>query len=135
MLKKAQSASEYLIVIGFIVAVIIPIILYLYSSSLESSRELSSVQVNDILSLIIEKAESAYYLGAPTKHTIEANFPSGIESININTHEIVFNMRKSGGISEIHKSTKVPLQGSLRPNPGIHKISIESKENFVLISD
>ncbi len=133
--RKAQAASEYMIVIGFIVAVIIPIILYFYNSSLDTGKEITSSQINDILDLIIEKAESAYYLGAPTKHTIEANFPAGIESVQIRTNEIVFYVRKSGGLSELHKTTKVPLQGTLRNNKGLHTITIESKGEYVLIQD
>ena len=88
MVKKAQASSEYLILMGFVLAVIIPIILYFFHASAETNTEIRSQQVQDIVDLIIEKADSAYYRGEPTKHTIEANFPDGIEGITINTNEI-----------------------------------------------
>ena len=90
-MKKAQASAEYILVLALILLIIVPTIYLFYSHSHKSSEEIKQSQVNKIGTDIIDAAEQVYYLGKPSKTTLDAIMPDGVEKIEIwHNQEIVF---------------------------------------------
>lgn len=79
--SKAQSATEFMILITFILLVFLPIFFILISYGSSSTQQISSVQINEISQRIVSEAREMYYLGQWSKEEVTINFPDGIESV------------------------------------------------------
>ena len=75
MPKNAQSALEYLMIIGLTFGIIIPTVYLFYSYSKESNIQIVDSQINSIGRNIINSAESIYYSGKNSKTILEFNMP------------------------------------------------------------
>jgi uncharacterized protein (UPF0333 family) len=135
MMRKAQISMEYLIIVGFVAAVTIPLILIFNSHSTEINENLIANQADGIASKIVDSAESVYYLGETSKVTFRIYMPARIESALIGNHEVVFSIKKIAGMTEIVKYCTVPINGSISSSSGIRNIVVESKGDYVWVSD
>jgi len=81
MPKKAQASAEYILVSSLILLIILPTIYIFYSYSNKSSEEIRQSQVNKVGTDIVDAAEQVYYLGEPSKTTLDAIMPDGVEKI------------------------------------------------------
>jgi len=100
-MKKSQISMEYLIIVGFVVAVTIPLILIFTTHSTEMNEHVIANQANYIASKIVDSAESVYYLGASSKVTFRVQMPININAITIGNNEVVFFVKKSNGVDEV----------------------------------
>jgi uncharacterized protein (UPF0333 family) len=133
--RKAQVSMEYLIIVGFVAVIVIPMIIIFYSYADRTEDEIISNQVQKISLKISDAAEAMYYLGEPSRTRIRAYFPNNINNISIGNNEITFIMRTKDGIDHIVVYTPVPVLGSLDPHSGYHNINIRSKGGYVEITD
>jgi hypothetical protein len=132
--KSAQISVEFMIIMGFAVAVTSPMLLTYYEYSRNSNIRIKTEQLYKIAREIADNAESVYYIGAPSKTTLRVYMPEGVESVEINQKKIVFKVKFYGNITEISYSSNVNLSGTIGSNQGIHNIVIEAKEGYVEIS-
>lgn len=133
--SRAQVAMEYLIIVGFVVIITLPLVIIFQTHSKETTAEITSAQIYQISKRISDGAETVYYLGEPSKLTIKTYFPSSIESVSIGSNEIVFNVRADGREDEIVIYTPINVSGNLSTHEGVHYVTIESKGGYVWISD
>ena len=133
-MTKAQVAMEYLILVGFVLAVIIPLVIIFYNESENINLQVKTQQVYAIGQHIIDKAESVYYLGEPSKTRLKAHLPDSIDQIIIQNHTLLFKMRTKQGLSDVVISSKVNITGSIPKTVGLHFITIENKGNYVSIN-
>lgn len=133
--KKAQISMEYIAIVGFVMAVTIPMILIYHNYSGQTRDEIISNQVSQIAKKLVDSAESVYYLGEPSKNTLKVYFPNNIQQITIGNKELVFRIRTRNGLDDIVVVSHVELNGSLSVSSGIHHIKLESKGDYVLISE
>jgi uncharacterized protein YvpB len=127
---------EFLIVFGFATAMLLPLIIIFFIQSNETKDTLNSAQIANIGTKIIDKAESIYYLGEPSRTTLKVVFPEGIESITINNREITFNFRNyENTLQEISLTSLVNITGNLSHRSGLHYIVIEAKGGSVSMED
>ncbi len=131
---KAQVAMEYLIIIGFVAIVTIPLIIIFETNSKDTTDEISSAQVYQISKRIADGAETVYYLGEPSRLTIKAYLPDKISQISIGSHEISFKMRRGSIEDDIVVYTPINISGNLSKTQGVHYISIESRGGYVWVS-
>ncbi len=90
-MSKGQFAVEHLMVIGIGILLIIPVVNMLYSYSSHQTDELGMAQISNIGNQIIDSSETIYYLGQPSRITLEENFPDQINEIKIlGNRELVF---------------------------------------------
>lgn len=109
-MSKAQFAVEHLMVIGIGILLIIPVISLLFSYSTTQTDELIENQVFNIGSKIIDTSETIYYMGSPSKITLEENFPEKIVDIKVlGNKELVFYVG-SDNVS-IPFVSKIPIDG------------------------
>ena len=128
--KRGQISTEYLILVGFIVFIVISMVGFatLYSSSAREKIRFSNLA--SFANAIISNAEDVYYAGEPSKVTIEPYMPSGIQSVTILNNEIVFYVSASGGLNIVSYTSKVPLSGTLSPGEGLKRVQIIARTSY-----
>ena len=55
--------------------------------------------------------------------------------ISIGNNEVVFFVNKLNGVSEVDRYSPVPINGSISSEPGIYNIVVESKGDYVWVSN
>jgi uncharacterized protein (UPF0333 family) len=134
MNKKAQVGMEYMTLVVFITAIILPLILLYHTQYEGTNEQIRGNQADQIARKVLDAAESVYYLGEPSKTTVKVYIPEMIESINITDNEIVFYMRTRQGIDEVVRYSPIKINGSIGPSHGIKYIKVESKGSVVQIT-
>ena len=132
--KSAQASMEYLMIIGFVAVIIIPLIMFFYFQSEDYRESAIENQVHQVAQKIIDNVEKVYYYGNPSKVTMQFTLPDKIVSAEVRSNDIVFVVAKRSGDSDVYQTTKVNMTGSLPSTPGLHTISIESKGGYVQIT-
>ena len=132
--KNAQVSMEYVIIIGFVLLITIPLIMIFYEHTSNTSYQVITIQVDKIAKKIVDSAESVYYLGEPSKTRIKVYMPENIEQVIIYNKEIVFKVKTRSGLTDISQISSVNISGNITITPGIRYINIESKGDHVCIS-
>ena len=132
---RAQVSMEYMIIVGFVAAITIPMIIIFTSHSTEMNEQVIANQVDNIASKIVDSAESVYYLGESSKVTFRVYIPKKISSVTIGNNEVVFYVTKLAGVDEVVKYCPVPINGSLSATSGIYDIVVESRGDYVWVSN
>ncbi len=132
--NRGQISTEYLIVIGFVVFIIIMLLGagLLYSSQLSNRVQMN--QLNNFANKIIQSAEAVYYAGDPSRVTITAYLPAGVTGISIQSSDIVFNVSTNSGLNVIAFSSDVPMEGGFSFSEGVKRLQIRAVSGKVLIS-
>ncbi len=94
---KAQSAIEYLVMVGIALVIIIPLFLIFSNYVQESSEKVLADKLNVIGNEIINNAKEVYYLGEPSKVTLNIDMPDGVQGMSIenptqSTYFLVFDI-------------------------------------------
>ena len=135
MLRRGQVSTEYLIVIGFVVFLVLGIIGIAFFYTSTTNEQIKVSQVSNLANKIVSSAESVFYAGEPSKLTLTGYMPIGVNSIQILSGEIVVNMTTSSGITIMSFSSNVPLSGNISSNEGVKRIEVLAQQNEVLISE
>ena len=127
--RRAQVSIEYLLMVGFITFIILGIlgIAFFYSASIKDRIKI--IQMNNFANKIISTSESIFYAGEPSKTTISAYLPEGVESIQINSAEdlIIISLQSNSGTSTTAFSSNVDISGSLAISSGLKRIEIKAE--------
>ena len=133
---KAQVSTEYLVIAGLVILIVIPItILYIKYTS-ESDYIITNAKVVSIANEISRTANSVYSYGQDTQLTLEIDFPKSIEGIEFKDKDIVFKVRnKQGDLVDIVKQAEVNLfsYSTIPVIQGKRKIIVKSLGNYVLV--
>jgi uncharacterized protein (UPF0333 family) len=134
--KEGQISVEYLVIIGFVTVITIPLIIIYHNFTQESSEEISSSQINQISKKIVDSAESVYYLGEPSQTTLRVNIPENIVLVNFSSaKELVFRIKTSRGKeNDIVQSSSVNISGNLPTQKGSYLITVKAMSNYVNLS-
>lgn len=95
---KAQFAMEYLMVVGFSLAILVPAIAILYNEYTNSQTQVDVEHLSTVAREIIFQAEKIYYQGAPSQTQVEVFFPESIDMVKLGYEE------SSPGVGESHLS-------------------------------
>lgn len=114
--RKAQSAIEFMMIVGIAFTMLIPALFIFQQFSSQANEKVISAQVNAFGRELISAAESMYYYGEFSKTTLQFNFPEQITDMSINTpqkegqhHELVITADVFGAESDFVYFTQVPL--------------------------
>ncbi len=138
--RKGQVSLEHLIMVAIAMLTLLPVIYLFYNYSKESTSEVNFASVNNLGNKIINRAESVYYLGEPSKLTLEENMPLAVQNIAIlqdsinNIYELVFTL--DGNETAVF-SSDVPISGDFTDtsvSQGTKTITIESLGSYVNIT-
>src|SRR3989344_1176091 len=100
MFLKSQVSVEYIMIIGFVLVTIVPMVLIYYNYSNETRESVATSQALNIARKIADSAESVYYLGRPSQITLRMNFPENIVSTNLSNSEVLFKISTSNGVTD-----------------------------------
>lgn len=124
---------EYLFVVGFAFALLIPIIIIYYSQSNVFEEEVAISQTNKALQEIVRAADTIYYLGPPSRQTISVRFPEVLREITIQEQAITVHLDIGSGRQVNAQTRSANLTGTLPSNPGLHVITIQATDDGVLL--
>jgi len=132
---KGQASVEYMIIVGFVTFAVIVILgmAYLYADIIKD--RLRGSQIESFGGQLVNSAESIFFSGEPSKTAVRLYLPENINDIQINSEGVVITFSLSSGTNIREFPSRVPLQGDLLNYPGVRIISIEAKNNYVLLSD
>jgi len=131
---KSQVSIEYLMVMGFVVVITIPLLLIYFTYTSDSKDEIISSQVLQIATKIVDASEKVYSLGEPSQTTIKVYIPAQIVNASLKDREVLFNVSSRAGISQIVQVSSVELTGELPVTQGLHTITLKAKAGNVDIS-
>jgi len=140
MLKRSQSALEYLLIIALAMGIIVPTTYLLFRYTSESNVQIIDSQINQIGRNIMDTAESVYFSGEDSKIVLEINMPENVDDVYILANrELVFKIITELGETEsvFFSDTDIPIaeDGDLTDIAGfgLKKVKIESDGTQVLI--
>src|SRR3989338_9178209 len=110
--SKAQIAMEYLMVMGFVLAALTPLIVVYYVYTQGSTEELVSAQLSKISKEVVDSAEEVYYLGKPSQVSMRIYIPDRLEDAQINGKQLVLVVRTKNGPAEIVETSAVNISGT-----------------------
>ena len=131
---RGQAGVEYMIIIAFVTFAVMSILVmaYFYSDKIGDGIKLN--QVESFATQLTNSAESIFYSGEPSKITLRLYIPAGVKSIEINSDYLIIITTTSSGDNKRVFESRVPLQGEISVSEGIKKLTLEAKEDYVLIS-
>lgn len=138
-MKRGQISVEYLIIAGFIVFLVITIIGFAFFYTSGTSDAIKINQVSNFANKITSNAEAVFYAGEPSRVTITAYLPDGVQNIAIQENNLfVIDVQTTSGVSKIGFKSDVPLTIAASPNDlkkdaGVKSIQIIAQSGNVLI--
>jgi uncharacterized protein (UPF0333 family) len=133
--KRCQVSMEYMLMVGFSLLLITPVIVIYGTERQSISDQVSYSQAKQIATKIADSAETVYYLGKPSRTTIRVYMPYNIQDISFNNYEVVVTLKMATHISEAIAVSSVNMVGNLTARPGIHEILFIADENQVNVTN
>lgn len=133
-MKKSQVSQEYIIIVGFVAVLTIPMLLVYYTYATDTSDKIRAEQIAHVAKKIVDASDSVYYLGEPSQTTIKVYIPERIAEASVNGREIVFKVRTGTSVSDIVQISSANMTGTLPASQGLYYIRIKAAENGVEIS-
>lgn len=141
-MKRGQVSVEFITIFGFVFLMTIPLLIVFFDTSNSVQDNLAQNHINNFAIKIVDKAETIYYMGSPSKTTIKVFFPTHIEYIRfINATDTTLSaieigyLTQKNTIDNIQQLSYVNLTGSLSTASGPHYIKIEALGDKVSITD
>lgn len=134
---KAQSAVEYLMIIGLTLGIILPTTYLFFRYSSQSNEQIIDSQINQVGKSIIDTAEIVYFSGKDSKIIIDFKIPKYMDSVSIlGDRELVITRSSEIGINEMvffsSEDIKIkPGAGLLEyiASPGLKKVKIQAVDD------
>lgn len=117
---KGQAAIEYLMVAGFVIAIMVAVFSFAVFYSADS---VASAQAQDAVNAIAKMADSAYSTGKGSFLKTTVALPEGVVSSSVNGKFVTITIRTSAGTSTIVASTIANVNGSIPSTRGVFAVS------------
>lgn len=133
MVKKAQFATEYLVVTAFALFFISLTVYAIYTQIGHKTSELDVAQLNRAGNSIIESVNKLAYMAEKSRTTVKVMLPENLKKVYVeNKKDLVFEYESGGdtGYLVFHSNSDFELSFE-NNNPGIRYIVLESKKNYV----
>jgi hypothetical protein len=134
-MDRGQVAMEYMMIVGFSLLLIIPVIAIYGLERHSMNTQVAVEQAGNIGRKISDASEQVYYLGKPAKTTLKIYMPSYIHNITISNREIVFLVTLNSVTTEVVGTSDVNMSGSISPQQGIQYIEVAADDYMVNISN
>ena len=130
-----QISVEYMVIIGFVTVITIPLIIVYSTFTQDSADEINTAQAKQIAKKIVDAAESVYYLGEPSQTTLSVNVPDKLVLANFSSgKEVVFKVSTKSGKVDIVQNTRFNISGDFPTKAGSYTITIKAMPNYVNVS-
>lgn len=133
--RGGQVSVEYLLVTGFSLLLIVPLLL-LFATQHDSVRsEVIEAQAHTAGIAIVESAERVYYAGPPAKETLRVRIPPDVKNITITNSSVYFRLLAPYEYDLLIPSQVPLVPGTLRPQEGPANIVVEAALPGVRITE
>ncbi|MBI5224670.1 hypothetical protein HY989_02275 [Candidatus Micrarchaeota archaeon] len=132
---KGQAAMEYMVMLGFALAIVLPLWLYVNTTIGESKQNLDVTYAKVAVNKIRDAADSVYVQGPPAQVPLVLDMPDNIASTSINGREIQIKLYSQDGQTDIYAVAQSSLQGTLPTRSGRISILVKAESNFVNITE
>ncbi len=119
---KSQAALEYMLIVGLVLAILAPLVLYVYQQAEVSTRmQQAEVAVNAIAAA----ADNLYAQGPGAKSTINVFLPAGYSGGSVSNRTVNIKVFISSTYADVIALSKANLTGSLPASSGYKQIVLE----------
>jgi len=135
--KKSQIATEYLVIVGLVIAILAPTAYFMFTYQGSSTEAIKASKLDNAANEIISAANNLYSYGSQSKTTVDVTIPEGVESIEFEGNEIVFNyLASDNSINQLAKSADTNLVGATinNPLPGVLQMVLTNLNIQVCVS-
>ncbi|MEK6843336.1 MAG: hypothetical protein AABY04_02520 [Candidatus Micrarchaeota archaeon] len=126
---------EYMVMLGFALAIVLPLWLYVNTTIGESKQSLDVTYAKVAVNKIRDAADSVYVQGAPAQIPLVLDMPDNIASTSISGREVQIKLYSQDGQTDIYAVTLSNLQGSLPIRSGRIRILVKAETNFINITE
>ena len=133
--NRSQSSTEFILVVGFLLAVLIPLIIIGFVYPQQGEAEITTGQITGMAIQIADAAEEVYYVGEPAKTTLKIYVPKNIKNCSVVDDSIIFEVQTVHGITDVVQKLPFNASGNLSCSEGIKFIKIESRGDYVWIEE
>jgi uncharacterized protein (UPF0333 family) len=129
--KKAQAALEYMMIIGFVLVILTPMVISIFQQIEVVSR---SRQAEIAALRISSTANNLYAQGPGAKSTISVFLPDGYSSMSyVSGNVILIKVYIPGGFNDVVKISTANLTGSLPADSGYKLLALEMLQNGTVL--
>ena len=135
MKKRGQIATEYLILIGIVLVLLVPATILYYRQTQDSRNTTRISEAQNAANTLTKEGERIYYL-SESQSVITITLPEGIENIRIEQNEVVIRLTgPRGEQNEVSSLAEVPIASVagvlFSTMEGTQKIRLVSKNGSV----
>lgn len=142
--EQGQASTEYLMITGFVLMLIMLAIYLIYNYAQHSSENIDKAQLDRLGREIVSTAEKVYYMGSPSRMLLEARMPKNVRNVSViqnwpvGLNVLIFNISiaESGTVQTFAYSSAVNINGTFTAamgersiSPGIKEINVEAYES------
>src|SRR3989344_3864400 len=124
---KAQVATEYIILIGILLAILVPV---LYYFNYQSTNVININQAQDSVQTLAKTADYVYSLGPGTRSTVTITIPRGAANSSVYQNELTLIMPNN---NDIVATTKANLTGSFPYLEGTYNLQVTLLESGIVL--
>ncbi|MFH1649564.1 MAG: hypothetical protein ABIA93_03375 [Candidatus Woesearchaeota archaeon] len=131
-MRLGQVSMEYLVILGFAFLITAPLLVMFYTQSNNLNEDVASSQAERVVSEIVDAADQVYFLGAPSKKTLDLYYPQNILNISCAGKTLSFKMSSSHTSYEVVKWAAGNLscsEPSIKRYAGTHIVIITAVED------
>ncbi|MFH1106794.1 MAG: hypothetical protein V1787_02765 [Candidatus Micrarchaeota archaeon] len=132
---RAQAATEYLMMMGLALLIVVPLWFFVNDSVGKTRQELQFSYAKVAVNKIRDAADVVYIQGPPARIYMELQFPDNIHSATVGGREILIRMPTPSGFTDVYSVTIGDVQGSLPTRAGLVRILVKSEGNYVNVTD
>ncbi|MFO8016012.1 MAG: hypothetical protein R6U32_02825 [Candidatus Woesearchaeota archaeon] len=125
--NKGQASMEYLMVVGLVLVVMIPVFYYAVT---ESGTQVRLNQADDAVNSIAKTADSVYALGPGSRDHVRISVPAGVSGSYVNNSKV--GLRLDTG-EDIMAFSRAPLTGKIPKGQGIYHVPVEMLDSGVVL--
>lgn len=124
--SRAQASMELLVMVGFAIAFIVPLVLMFMSLSNSELGKTSISQAKISARMIANEAGEVYLQGPGAKKSILVNYPEGIRNARIDDGLVAFSIEADGRLQDVVSPTFANISGNLsgKRTSGLHRINL-----------
>ncbi|MBU3957551.1 MAG: hypothetical protein KKB25_00570 [Nanoarchaeota archaeon] len=125
--RKAQAALEYMMIIGMVLVILMPMVISIFQQIETVSRSRHA----EIAALRISSTASNIYAQGPgAKSTINIFLPDGYSNMSyVSGNVILIKVYIPGGFNDVVKISTANLTGTLPADSGYKQITLEMLQN------
>lgn len=132
---KAQVAMEYLGIFSLTFFMTLVLIIIFTTQANNIQTDITNAQIDRVANEIGDAVNEVYFMGEPAQKTIRLQFPDGIQTIEVQTRQIIFNISTADLTYQYVKEVETNITGSLQTFEGTHAVVVKAQGNQVVISD